>query len=136
VGAKVAVVVVEGGGPFGAAYARAAREANAPCDVVVVRGEPIRASGSSRVSGCVVMEGGRERKIKADAVLVDAPRAPAYELAEQAGAPLAHTPRGYVARADRGKIRDGVFLVGEAAGAAFEPEALLRGAEAIVRQLR
>jgi sarcosine oxidase subunit alpha len=135
VGATVAVVVGDGGGPFGEAYARAVKDLRAACEVVVAHGEPIRASGNSRVTGCVVRERGRERKVKADALLVDVPRAPAYELAEQAGAPLIHAPRGYVPRTDRGKIRDGVFLVGEAAGTPFLPDALAREAEEIVRQL-
>jgi sarcosine oxidase subunit alpha len=134
VGATVAVVVAKGGGPFGDAYARAAKEAEAPAEVIVVRGEPIRASGNSRVTACVVREGGRERKIKADAVLIDAPRAPAYELAEQAGAPLVHSARGYVPRAEHGKIRDGLFLAGEASGTPFAPDAIAREADEIVRQ--
>src|SRR5262249_44804086 len=69
VGATVAVIVPDGGGPFGEVYARAARGA---CEVVLVRGDPLRASGSSRVTGCTVREGARERKVKADAVLIDA----------------------------------------------------------------
>jgi sarcosine oxidase subunit alpha len=120
-GAKVAVVVPEGGGPFGEAYARAVKDRRAPSDVTLVHGDPVRASGNARVTSCVVRTtgDGRERKIKCDALLVDAPRAPSYELLEQAGAPLVHTPRGYVPKIEGGLVRPGVFVVGEAAGTPF-----------------
>jgi 2Fe-2S iron-sulfur cluster binding domain/Pyridine nucleotide-disulphide oxidoreductase len=132
VGAKVLVIVPEGGGPFGEVFARAARDA---CEVVVVRGEPLRASGSGRVTGCTVREGARERKVKADALLVDAPRAPAYELAEQAGARLVHTPRGYTPHAPRGKIRDRVYLAGEAAGVPLDAAAIAEHADEVTKQI-
>ncbi len=135
VGKTVAIVVSDGGGPFGDAYARAARERGAPCDVVLVRGEPIRVSGSARVNACIVREGGKERKIKADALLVDAPRAPSYELSEQAGATIHHVAPGFVPRAERGKIREGVWVLGEAAGTLFEPSALARDAGDVAEQI-
>ena len=65
-------------------------------------------------------------------MLVDAPRAPSYELAEQAGARLVHSPRGYLPRTDRGKIRDGVWIVGEAAGTPLRVTEMALEAEAIV----
>jgi thioredoxin reductase len=65
-----------------------------------------------------------KKEITATALFVDAPRAPAYELAEQAGAKLEHEPRGYVVREPR--IRDGVFAVGELTGAALTAKDIAR----------
>jgi sarcosine oxidase subunit alpha len=134
VGRRVVVVVADGGGPFGESYARAVEERGAQGEVTVLHGEVIRATGSSGVTGCVVRAAGQERKLKADAILVDAPRAPSYELAEQAGAPLLHTPRGYVPQAANGRVRKGLWLVGEAAGQDLLPQKCLEQAEAIAAE--
>jgi len=125
VGEKIVVAIAESGGPFGEAFAREAKRKNV--DVTVVRGEPNAAHGSSRVKRASF---GR-KEIAASALLVDAPRAPAYELAEQAGAKLEHEARGYVVRAPRGKIRDGVFAVGELAGAPLDLGALRAQVDAL-----
>jgi sarcosine oxidase subunit alpha len=111
-GARMVVVVTEGGGPFGEALAEG------QADVELVRGTPARVRGSARVKEAAVVEaGGAERRIKCDALLVDAPRAPAYELCAQAGAELAHEPRGFVVRVTAGgRIRRGVLAVGEVVG--------------------
>jgi sarcosine oxidase subunit alpha len=106
-GKKIVVAISEGGGPFGEAFARESKS-----EVTVMRAEPTRAVGSSRVKRVAF----GKKEIAASALLVDAPRAPAYELAEQAGATLAHEPRGYVVRAEHGMIRDGVHAVGELTG--------------------
>jgi sarcosine oxidase subunit alpha len=135
VGRRVVVVVARGGGPFGAAYTRAIADAAAPCEVVVVEGEPVRVTGSSAIRSVTVRDGGAERKLKADALLVDAPRSPAYELVEQAGAKLVHEPRGFVPRVTGGKIREGVWVAGEAAGASFDPVELARAAEEVAAQI-
>jgi sarcosine oxidase subunit alpha len=82
-----------------------------------------------------VREGGRERSIPADALLVDAPRAPAYELCEQAGATLTHRPSGYAPVALRGRIADGVWAIGEVTGAPLAAGAFVRAAEEIAAQL-
>jgi sarcosine oxidase subunit alpha len=135
VGRRVAVVVAEGGGPFGEAYARAVRAKGAECDVTVLRGAPVRARGSSRVKEVfVVGEGGRETSAKCDALLVDAPRAPAYELCEQVDpAALTHEPRGYVVR--EGKIGDRVYAVGEVAGWPYDAPNILTRAHAVASQI-
>jgi hypothetical protein len=73
--------------------------------------------------------------LPADAVLVDAPRAPAYELCQQAGADLAHEPRGFVAKTERGKIRSGVWAIGEAVGALLDAGYLEARAHDVVMQL-
>jgi len=118
-GARVVVAVSEGGGPFGEMYAASARGAT------LVREAPTAVAGSARVKK--VRFG--KRALAASALLVDAPRAPAYELAEQAGAKLEHEARGYVVRAPGGKIRDGVFAVGELVGTALDAKAVAKEAE-------
>lgn len=122
-GGRVVVAVPPGGGPFGELYAGAAK------GVTVVHEAPTRVSGSSRVRKVAF----GEREVRATALLVDAPRAPAYELAEQAGARLEHHPRGYVVRTDRGRIRDRVYAVGELAGTALDLAAFAREAEQLDR---
>ena len=127
-GKKIVVVVPPGGGPFGESFARAVRQGD-HATVKVVHGEPVRVRGSSRAKGIVVRdEAGREVEHDADVVLLDAPRSPAYELAEQAGATLVHEPRGFVVVAAAGRIADGFFAVGEVAGTPLDAAAI--GAEA------
>jgi sarcosine oxidase subunit alpha len=132
VGARVVVTVADGGGPFGESFARSVASR---AEVTLVRGEPVSVSGSSAVRSVTVREGKRDRKMRADALLVDAPRAPAYELCEQAGAALAHEPRGFIAQTNKGKIRDGFFAVGEVVGTPFDPAAIAKAAEALAAQL-
>jgi sarcosine oxidase subunit alpha len=120
-GGRVVVAVVDGGGPFGEVYAENAK------GVTLVREAPTKVSGSSRVKRVAF----GKKEIAASALLIDAPRAPAYELAEQAGAELEHESRGYVVRADGGKIRDGVFVVGELAGTPLDATAIAREVAAI-----
>ncbi len=121
-GARVVVAIAAGGGPFGEAFARESKS-----EVTVVRGEPTAVSGSSRVKRVTF----GKKEIAASALLVDAPRAPAYELAEQAGAKLVHEPRGYVVRAERGCVRDGVFVVGELVGTKLDADAMRAEIEGI-----
>ncbi len=125
VGSKAVVAVAPGGGPFGKSFARAAAAQGAK--VTLAAGVPVRVSGSSAVRGVVV---GKET-YAADALVVDAPRAPAYELCEQAGAALLHEPRGFVTGAPRGRIREGFFAVGEAVGTPFEPRAFAEEADMV-----
>jgi len=128
-GDRVVVVVADGGGPFGEAFARAH-----PASTLVY-GTPVRVRGSSRVREVTVATAEGERQLPCDALLVDAPRAPAYEVCAQAGAEVAHEPRGFVVHAAgaTGKIRDGVFVVGEVAGTPLEPSAVARAAAALAR---
>lgn len=120
VGKKMVVVTSPGGGPFGASLARAL-----PDRVTLTSGEPLRVRGSSHAKGVVVRDAaGKEHEHAADAVLVDAPRSPAYELAEQAGARLTHEARGYVVTTDAGRIAASIFAVGEMTGTPFEASAI------------
>jgi sarcosine oxidase subunit alpha len=126
VGKRVVIAALDGGGPFGEACARAIP------DAVVVRGVPVRARGRARVKEVTMASpGGGERHLKCDALVVDAPRAPAYELCAQAGAKLTHQTRGFVVDAPGGRIRDGVFVVGEAVGTPLEPLAIAHEAAAV-----
>ena len=110
-GKRMLAVVTEGGGPFGEALARSTG------DVQLVRGSPTHVRGSGRVKEATVAGADGEKRIACDVLLVDAPRAPAYELCAQAGAELAHEPRGFVVRIKTGgQIRPGVLAVGEVVG--------------------
>jgi sarcosine oxidase subunit alpha len=128
VGDEPVVVLAPGGGPVGEAFARTHPGAT------LVHGVPLRARGNTRVRETVIATVAGERQLRCDALVVDAPRAPAYELCAQAGAELVQEARGYVVRAARGKIRPRMFAVGEVVGTPLEPEALLREAAAIVEQ--
>lgn len=93
--------------------------------VRVVRGNVEAAKGSGAVSEVRVLIDGQSTTFEADALLVDGPRAPAYELASQRGAKLAHEPNGYrVTVDDNACITHGVYAVGEAIGTPFEARAL------------
>jgi len=126
-GKRMLVTVTEGGGPFGEALARAVD------DVDLVRGTPTRVRGSGRVKEVTVVDAGGERRIKCDALLVDAPRAPAYELCAQAGAELRHEPRGFVVRVTAGGLlRPGVLAVGEVVGTPLEVARVVEESRALV----
>jgi len=122
------VVALAGGGPFGEAYARAS-------EAKIVRGVPKRARGTSRVKEVIVETDRGEEAFDCDALLVDAPRAPAYELCAQAGATLVHEPRGFVARTDGGKVRAGVYAIGEAVGTPFDVARIVEEADAVARAI-
>ena len=132
VGAEIAVVVSEGGGPFGASFANAAK---AHAKVHLLTGEPLSVRGTSRPRGVRVRTPKGEREVDADAVVIDAARSPAYELCEQAGASLVHEPRGFVVRAERGRIADGIWATGEVCGVALEVTALEAHAAAVVENV-
>jgi sarcosine oxidase subunit alpha len=125
-GTKVVVACVAGGGPFGRAFAIARPDAS------LVEGAPLRVSGSSRVKAVTFASAAGEQRLVCDALLVDAPTAPAYELAAQAGATLGHEERGFVVRGgEAGALRDGVFVLGEASGTPLDPDAMTRAARAM-----
>jgi sarcosine oxidase subunit alpha len=125
-GERVVVAVVQGGGPYGAMYAAAHSGAT------LVHGVPVRVTGSGRVKAATVSTPAGERRFPCDALLVDAPRVPAYELCAQAGADLSHQPRGFVARVGPGgRVRDGVFAVGEVVGTPLEREEIGQEAQAM-----
>ncbi len=132
------VVLLSGpseGVSFGDAFERSvAREAGSKRRVTRVT-EVVRAKGSSHVRGVVVRDQDGESSLRADALVVDAARAPAYELCEQAGATLAHRPSGFAPVATRGLIADGVWAIGEVTGAPLEARAFEAAAADIAAQL-
>jgi sarcosine oxidase subunit alpha len=132
VGSQIAVVVPSGGGPFGESFARAAAQ---HARVQVVHGEPLAIRGSNRVKGVRVRTPKSERDIDADAVLIDAPRSPAFELCEQAGAAVVHEDRGFVVRTHDGLIAEGIWATGEVCGLPFDPHALDAHAALVARQI-
>jgi sarcosine oxidase subunit alpha len=126
VGKRVVVAALDGGGPYAAAYARARSDAN------VVRGTVMRVSGSGRAKAVTMATPDGELRFACDAVLIDAPRAPAYELCAQAGAELVHEARGFVVRpGPAGKVRNGIYAVGEVVGTPLDPNAVAREARAL-----
>ncbi|HVJ94798.1 MAG TPA: 2Fe-2S iron-sulfur cluster-binding protein [Labilithrix sp.] len=132
VGSRVAVVVPAGGGPFGESFARAAKR---HAEVTVLHGDPLSIRGTKRVKGVRVRTTRSEQEVDADAVLIDAPRSPAYELCQQAGATLVHEPRGFVVVAENGRIADGIWATGEACGVPFESGAIDAHAELVAAQI-
>jgi sarcosine oxidase subunit alpha len=128
-GAREVVVVLPGGGPFGAGYAAGRLGAR------LVEGRPVRAAGSARVRRVTVATEGGELDLACDGLVIDAPRAPAYELCAQAGAELAHEERGFVVRAGPGgRIRGGVHACGETVGTPFDPAAVEKEAQALAEE--
>ena len=134
-GERLLVCVSAGSGGMGEAFARAVARVAPSCQVELVHGEPVRADGSARVKAVVVRSEGVERRIKADTLVLDSPRAPSYELCEQAGAALVHAPCGFVPQVKRGKVREGVFALGEVTGAPFDAATFEAAAREITAQL-
>ncbi|MCU0680697.1 MAG: (2Fe-2S)-binding protein [Polyangiaceae bacterium] len=132
-------VVVAGHGPYARRFVE--RAGSLVALHLAEDAEIVRVDGLTRVNAVTLREGGAPRQIEADALLVDAPGAPAFELAGQAGAQLAYRPgRGYVPERDEdGRALPGIFVVGGAAGLDPGPEAALadgrRVAEAALAKL-
>jgi sarcosine oxidase subunit alpha len=88
--------------------------------------EVIRAAGRSKVTAIVVRDGDRERREKVDAIVLDAPGAPALELGVQAGAAARfHPEHGYIlSEAAGGSLGPGLYACGSVlAGHAGAPAA-------------
>ncbi|MBV9947085.1 MAG: (2Fe-2S)-binding protein [Myxococcales bacterium] len=112
---------------FGQAYARAVP------GVSTVAADPARVTGGHRAKELTIRRPDGESRLRCDTLVIDAPPVPAHELCEQAGAALRAAPGGaFLPRAPNGRIRDGVFVVGEAAGTPLEPAAVARETEVVV----
>jgi sarcosine oxidase subunit alpha len=128
------LTVVDAGGDFTPSVKELA--AGLKLDAQVVVGEPTRVIGTGAVRGVVVRDAaGKEHEHACDILAIDSPTAPAYELCEQAGARLVHESRGYVVQTEKGRIRDGIWALGEACGTALSAAALLSDAEVLARQI-
>ena len=133
-GRRLCIVKSEGAGPFAdAAYALA----NAmKMDAEIVVGTPVRVAGASRVKAITVASArSKEKEFRADIVAVDSPTAPAYELCEQAGATLVHEARGYVVHTEKGRIREGVWALGEVCGTPFDVARMVEDARKVARAI-
>ncbi len=136
VGKKIALVSLSDDSTFADALTERAVELG--IDVVTSRGLPVKVHGTSRARSVGVRDGKssdrnapKVRRLSCDAVVVDTPRAPAYELAEQAGSRIEHRPDGFFVVTDRGKIRDGFYAVGEVVGTRFDAKAMRAAARQI-----
>jgi len=157
VGERIVVAIADGGGPFGEAYAQEVARVAPEAEVTIVRAPLVAAEGSSRVKKVVVERGAPNTKsakpakdagakprategeakpapvktasIACDALVVDAPRSPAYELCEQAGAELAAEPAGFRVVTRSGAIRRGIWAIGEVAGDPLDPARARAAAE-------
>jgi len=120
------------GGPGGGQLGRAVAEVHGAA--TVVEGVPVLARGGARIKEVTVAGDGGERRLACDTLVLDTPRAPAYELCAQAGARLLHEIRGFVVTAPGGRIRDGVFAVGEVTGSPLVPDVVARDAARVLEQ--
>jgi sarcosine oxidase subunit alpha len=129
--------VVAGEGPFLEAFAAAAAAEGATLERVPLAAiEGVR--GMSSVRSVVVRDKRSERRIDADALVIGAPPAPAFEIAASGGAPVEHDARGYRVVVDDRARAPGVekrplFAVGEVAGAALDLDAMRADAERVAR---
>ncbi len=138
VGREIALFVAQGGGPFGASFVRAvaALPTEHRPNVTRLSGAPTGVRGTTRPKSVEFLGEGGPREIRADAVLVDAPRAPAYELAAQAGASLEREDRGFVVRTTAGRVGSGIFACGELTGIPFDAAAIGQDAERVSRAVQ
>jgi len=127
-GERIVIAVAPGGGPFGAAIARAVPSAT------LVEGVPVGVKGGGRVREWLISSAMGEVRHKADVLVVDAPRAPAYELCAQAGAALVHAASGFVVQTERGRIGAAVFAIGEVVGTRLDPAAISAEAARVAEQ--
>jgi sarcosine oxidase subunit alpha len=131
-GENVVVLALDPGPlSFGDVFARRAGSAVRVTKVSDV----VRAKGSSRLRSVVVKEGAKERTVPADALLVDAPRAPAYELCEQAGAEVRYNPNGFAPVTSQGRVATSTWAIGEVTGAPLSGEGFLKAADELAEQL-
>ncbi len=129
VGEKIALV---GDGPY--AEALVSRLEKVAAFVRIPDGARFRARGRARVRGIEVEEGGTMRRHAVDAIAIEAPSAPAFELAEQAGAEvrLDLERGGYLPRTDEdGRVRETLYCAGEVAGVGSSLDAIVGQAERV-----
>ena len=116
-------VVIAGDG----AFARAASRLLAPHAELtrVALGAVLRVEGSTRVGAVVVREGESTRRVRADALAIDAETSPAFELAAQLGVEVRWTARGFAPTCDEdGKIAPSAWVAGELRAVPVDPERL------------
>jgi sarcosine oxidase subunit alpha len=82
----------------------------------------IRCAGRGRVRALVVKDGRRQKRVAVDAIVIDGPGAPAFELGVQAGGQVLHTDAGFVPVCDAsGRLAPQVFAAGSVIRDAVAP---------------
>jgi sarcosine oxidase subunit alpha len=89
--------------------------------------------GTAGVDKIELREGEGTKKLDVAAIALALPGAPAFELAEQAGARVRYDDaRGYAVLCDEeGRAGEQIWAAGECTGKDFEPDALVREGEAV-----
>jgi sarcosine oxidase subunit alpha len=97
----------------------------------------VSANGRPSLTSVTVSAAGVERRHRVDAVIVDGPRPPAFELAVQAGGVTRFDPeRGYVLEVDdTGRIAERVYAAGSSIGSRNSEEDGARAARAALASL-
>lgn len=121
-------VLIAGDGPYARAFAAAAAREGARVQALKLE-DIVEVHGLSAVKHATVRTPlGREQKIECDAIVIEAPPSPSFELAAEAGAEIAHATAGYAPRIDEvGRVlrapraSRALFAVGEITGAALSP---------------
>jgi sarcosine oxidase subunit alpha len=132
-GKRVVLVVDEGASAQAHALAHVTSEdltaEGVPCALRV--GRVVKAHGSGGVKKVTVRVGAREETHPADALVVEVPRSPSFELSEQSGGTVVRSPSGYaVASSTWG---DRFAAVGEVTGAEPNVAAFVEAANALAR---
>lgn len=131
VGERIVVAVGPGGGQYGEPFARAHQRSGFAAKLV--HDTPLCAKGSSRVREVEFATSEGKVVERVDALVIDAAPSPAYELCEQAGATLLHSPAGF--RVSESAIRPGFFATGEVLGMPLSARLFVESANAIVATL-
>ncbi|MFO0662100.1 MAG: 2Fe-2S iron-sulfur cluster-binding protein [Polyangiaceae bacterium] len=139
VGQRVCVI---GEGPFAQAFIDQATTLSITTTRVSLA-SVVKLDGSSRVGAVVTRnESGKETKLRVDAVVIDMPGAPSFELCEQTGASVRYVdPRGFVPVAKErphaagAKIAENVWAVGELMGVGFDPALLAHAGQVVAAQV-
>lgn len=132
VGERVAVV---GDGRFARRFLK---ESEGLAEHVALDPEMLRsAHGRPGLSSVKIAAAGTQRRLRVDALLVDGPAPPAFELGVQAGGATRFDPtRGYLLEADAdGRVTPRVFAAGSAIGANGSEESGVRAARAALASL-
>jgi sarcosine oxidase subunit alpha len=118
-GRRILVASVDGGTVYGADYIQAMREIVPAVHLHVHDGPPSRVRGVSYVRSAVLGVPNEHVSIDVDAVVIDAPLTPAYELAAQWGVSIEHDGHGFRPKSTKpfpNQWANDVRGLGEAAG--------------------
>lgn len=116
-------IVLAGAGPFADALCRLleGKADIARVDVASL----VRAEGQSRLGGVVVRDGSTEKRLRADALAVELPQEPAFELCQQLGAEVGFDGHFRIACGDAHALGPSTWIAGQVRGLAFDPASLI-----------